>query len=142
MKRFAASALAALMLLTVFASAAIAADDNNTTAAAASVVEIRGPVYNGSDLPTILANTAYGDGTKITMDANKFAAFFYDINNNVTTETLSIVKTPDTTGRTIGQHALVYSTTIAQTNYKYKGAPGWSNSTYRFSAFSQINISR
>jgi S-layer protein (TIGR01567 family) len=135
MKRFAASALAALMLLTVFASAAIAADDNNTTAAAASVVEIRGPVYNGSDLPTILANTAYGDGTKITMDANKFAAFFYDINNNVTTETLSIVKTPDTTGRTIGQHALVYSTTIEQTNYKYKGVPAWSNSTYSVLGF-------
>ena len=136
MKRFAASALAALMLLTVFASAAIAADDgNNTTASIASVVEIRGPVYNGSDLSAILANPAYGDGTTISMDANKFAAFFYDINNNVTTEKLSIKKTSDTTGRTIGKNALVYSTTIAQTNYKYKGAPGWSNSTYSVLGF-------
>ena len=40
MKRFAALSLAALMLLTVFASAASAAD----------VIEIRGPVYNGSDI--------------------------------------------------------------------------------------------
>jgi S-layer protein (TIGR01567 family) len=126
MKRFAASALGALMLLTVFASAAFAAADNNTTASAASVVEIRGPVYNGSDLPAILANTAYGDGTSITMDANKFAAFFYDINNNVTTEKLSIKKTSDTTGRTIGKNALVYSTTIGNTDYKYKGA-NWGN---------------
>jgi S-layer protein (TIGR01567 family) len=92
-------------------------------------------VYNGSDLPTILANTAYGDGTTITMDANKFAAFFYDINNNVTTETLSIKKTSDTTGRTIGKNALVYTSTIAQTNYKYTGATGWSNSTYSVLGF-------
>ena len=92
-------------------------------------------MYNGSDLPAILANTAYGDGTTISMDANKFAAFFYDINNNVTTEKLSIKKTSDTTGRTIGKNALVYSTTIAQTNYKYKGAPGWSNSTYSVLGF-------
>ena len=41
MKRFAAVTLAVLMLLTVFASAASAAD---------STVEIRGPVYNGSDI--------------------------------------------------------------------------------------------
>ncbi len=114
MKRFAASALAALMLLTVFASAAIAADSNNTTSSVASVVEIRGPVYNGSSLTDILANTAYGDGSSITMDANKFAAFFYDINNNVTTESLSIKNVAGTTGRTIGENGLVYTTTIGQ----------------------------
>ena len=123
MKRFAASALAALMLLTVFASAAIAAD---TTPQAVSVVEIRGPVFNGSSLSDILANTAYGDGSSITMDANKFAAFFYDINNNVTTEKLSIKKTTDTTGNTIGKNALEYSTKIGFTSYKYKGA-NWGN---------------
>ncbi len=124
MKRFAASALAALMLLTVFASAAIAADSNTTSVA--SVVEIRGPVFNGSSLTDILANPAYGDGTSISMDANKFAAFFYDLNNNVTTEKLSIKKTSDTTGNTVGKNALAYSTKIGFTNYKYKGA-NWGN---------------
>jgi S-layer protein (TIGR01567 family) len=127
MKRFAASALAALMLLTVFASAAIAADDNNTTSSSlASVVEIRGPVYNGSSLTDILANPAYGDGTGITMDANKFAAFYYDINNNLTTESLSIKNVAGTSDRTIGEKGLVYTTTVGQSEYKNKDV-GWGN---------------
>jgi len=117
MKRFVASALAALMLLTVFASAAMA-DDNNTTSAA-STVEIRGPVYNGSSLTDILANSAYGNGTAITMDANKFAAFYYDIDDNVTTESLTIKNVAGTSGRTIGDNGLVYKTTIGNAEYKY-----------------------
>ena len=48
MKRFAAVTLAALMLLTVFASAASAAAVNDS-------LEIRGPVYNGSNINDILA---------------------------------------------------------------------------------------
>jgi S-layer protein (TIGR01567 family) len=115
MKRFAAATLAALMLLTVFASAAMA--DN--TSQVASSVEIRGPVYNGTSLTDILANPAYGDGASITMDANKFAAFYYDLNNNVTTESLSIKNVAGTQGRVIGENGLVYTTTIQQTAYKY-----------------------
>ncbi len=46
MKRFAAVTLATLMLLTVFASAASAEVANTTL----NSLEIRGPVYNGSDL--------------------------------------------------------------------------------------------
>ncbi len=123
MKRFAASALAVLMLLTVFASAAMA-DDNNTTSAV-STSEIRGPVYNGSSITDILTNTAYGNGT-VTMDANKFAAFYYDINSNVTTESLSIKDVAGTSGRTIGENGLVYTTTIGQSEYKNKDI-GWGN---------------
>jgi len=123
MKRFVASALAAFMLLTVFASAAMA--DNNTTSAT-SAIEIRGPVYNGSSLTDILANTAYGNGTAITMDANKFAAFYYDINDNVTTESLSIKNVTGTSDRTIGENGLVYTTTIGETEYKNKDV-GWGN---------------
>ncbi|MDQ1254251.1 MAG: hypothetical protein QG646_3477 [Euryarchaeota archaeon] len=128
MKRFVASTLAALMLLAVFASAAIAADNNttSTTTSVASVVEVRGPVYNGSTLTDILANTAYGDGTTITMNADKFAAFFYDIDNNVTTESLALKKTTDTKDRVIGEHGLLYTTTIGKTSYKYKDG-GWGN---------------
>ncbi|AKB43303.1 S-layer protein domain-containing protein [Methanosarcina vacuolata] len=122
MKRFVASALAALMLLTVFASAAMA-DDNTTSAA--STVEIRGPVYNGSSLTDILANNAYGNGT-ITMDANKFAAFYYDIDNNVTTESLTIKNVAGTSGRTIGDNGLVYKTTIGNAEYENKDVD-WGN---------------
>ncbi|AKB75616.1 hypothetical protein MSLAZ_2355 [Methanosarcina lacustris Z-7289] len=123
MKRFAASALAILMLLTVFTSAGMA-DDNNTPSV--STVEIRGPVYNGSSLTDILTNIVSDNGTAITMDANKFAAFYYDINDNVTTESLSIKNVAGTSGRTIGEHGLVYTTTIGNTEYKNKDV-GWGN---------------
>jgi S-layer protein (TIGR01567 family) len=123
MKRFAASALATLMLLAVFTSA-VMADDN--TISAVSTAEIRGPVYNGSSLTDILTNTAYGDGTTITMDANKFAAFYYDINDNVTTESLSIKNVAGTSDRTIGENGLVYTTTIGKSEYKNKDV-GWGN---------------
>ena len=123
MKRFAASALAILMLLAVFTSA-VMADDN--TISAASTDEIRGPVYNGSSITDILTNTAYGDGTTITMDANKFAAFYYDINDNVTTESLSIKNVAGTSGSTIGKNGLVYTTTIGKNEYKNKDV-GWGN---------------
>jgi S-layer protein (TIGR01567 family) len=118
MKRFAAATLAALMLLTVFASAAIAAED---ASALPDVVEIRGPVYNGTDLPSII-------GPGLIMDANKFAAFYYDLNSNVTTETLSIKNVAGTSSNIIGENGLVYQTTIAQKAYKFTGGvPAWGN---------------
>jgi S-layer protein (TIGR01567 family) len=111
MKRFAAVTLAALMLLTVFASAASAAD----------AVEIRGPVFNGSNIQSIV-----GDG--ITIDAAQFAAFYYDINDNVTTETLSINNVAGNNGNIIGEGGLVYTTTVQKVAYEYdKPAAGWDN---------------
>ena len=71
-------------------------------------IEIHGPVYNGSNLQTI---------GNVTMDATKFAAFFYDIDNNVTTESLSISKG---TGNVIAENGLVYSTTIGKTEYEFE----------------------
>jgi S-layer protein (TIGR01567 family) len=101
MKRFAAVILAALMLLTVFASAASAAAVNET-------LDIRGPVFNGTNLQTI---------GNVSMDATNFAAFFYDIDNNVTTEKLSITKG---TGNVIAENGLVYETKIASTDFEYE----------------------
>ncbi|WP_440945702.1 S-layer protein domain-containing protein [Methanosarcina sp. T3] len=116
MKRFAALSLAALMILTVFASAASAVD----------VIEIRGPVYNGSDIDDII--DTYGDGTTLTMDATDFAAFYYDIDDNVTTETLSIKDVAGTEGNVIGEGGIVYETTIQQVAYEYENADaGWDN---------------
>jgi S-layer protein (TIGR01567 family) len=111
MKRFAAVTLAALMLLTVFASAASAED----------AVEIRGPVFNGSNIDDIV-----GDG--ITIDATQFAAFYYDIDDNVTTETLSIKNVAGNNGNVIGEGGLVYTTKIQQVDYEYENsAAGWDN---------------
>jgi S-layer protein (TIGR01567 family) len=119
MKRFAAVSLAVLMLLTVFASAASAA---NVT----SAIEIRGPVYNGSNIDTII--DTYGDGTSLTIDATEFAAFYYDIDDNVTTETLSIKDVAGTEGNVIGENGLVYTTTIQKVDYEYENEKaGWSN---------------
>ncbi|MGB9941026.1 S-layer protein domain-containing protein, partial [Methanosarcina sp.] len=112
MKRFAAVTLAALMLLTVFASAASAQD----------VVEIRGPVFNGSNIQGIVGTNG------VTIDATQFAAFYYDINDNVTTETLSIKNVAGNNGNVIGEGGLVYSTTIQQVDYEYENAAaGWDN---------------
>ena len=88
------------------------------------MLEIRGPVYNGSDINDIIAK----QGGSITIDASQFAAFYYDINDNVTTETLSIKDVAGTKGNVIGEGGLVYTTTIKQVSYDYdKPAAGWSN---------------
>jgi S-layer protein (TIGR01567 family) len=113
MKRFLAVTLAALMLLTVVASAATTQD----------AVEIRGPVYNGSNIESIL-----GDNGTLTIGATQFAAFYYDIDDNVTTETLSIKDVPGTKDNVIGEGGLVYQTKIQQVAYEYENAAaGWDN---------------
>ncbi|MGA9187683.1 MAG: S-layer protein domain-containing protein, partial [Methanosarcina sp.] len=113
MKRFVAVTLAALMLLTVVASAASTPD----------AVEIRGPVFNGSNLESIL-----GDNGTLTIGATQFAAFYYDIDDNVTTETLSIKDVPGTKDNVIGEGGLVYQTKIQQVAYEYENAAaGWDN---------------
>src|SRR5512145_2095267 len=116
MKRVAAITLAVLMVLTVFASAASAVDS----------LEVRGPVYNGSDIDSII--DTYGDGTTLTVDATDFAAFYYDINDNVTTESLSIKDVAGTENNIIGEGGLVYETQIKQVAYEYENAAaGWDN---------------
>lgn len=122
MKKSAALILVISMLLTVFASVATAAD-NDIVFAKDNAVEIYGPVYNGSNLSDITARQ--GSNCVITMDGNNFAAFNYDLNNNVTTESLSIEDIPGTSGRVIGEHHLVYSTKVQQTTYKHTSySPG------------------
>ncbi|MGB9133076.1 MAG: S-layer protein domain-containing protein, partial [Methanosarcina sp.] len=96
------------MVLTVFASAASAVDS----------LEVRGPVYNGSDIDSII--DTYGDGTTLTVDATDFAAFYYDINDNVTTESLSIKDVAGTENNIIGEGDLVYKTTIANVDYEHE----------------------
>lgn len=55
------------------------------SAAAADTIEKRGPVYDGTNIETIL-----GANGGITMDASNFATIYYDIDPKVTTETLTL----------------------------------------------------
>ena len=103
------------MLLTVFASAASAVP------AAKDGIEIRGPVYNGSSINDIISTQG---GAGATMDASNFAAFYYDPNDNVTTESLSIKNVAGNSGNVIGEHGLVYQTTIQPVAFKYAA---WGN---------------
>ncbi len=59
-----------------------------------------------------------------TTDATKFAGFYYDLKNNIYTETLTIT-TSGTGSRTIAKDAMVYSTLIAPgIAYKFSGFAG------------------
>ena len=81
-------------------------------------VEVRSPVYNGADIDDII--DTYGDGTTLTIDATQFAAFYYDIDENVKTESLSIRDVAGTEGNVIAEGGIVYRTTIQATNYKFE----------------------
>ncbi len=74
-----ASCLSMIILFLTIGPAAAEAANNST-------LEIRGPVYNGSDINDILAK---GGVTGVTMDASQFPAL-YDIDNNVKNEILTI----------------------------------------------------
>jgi hypothetical protein len=50
--------------------------------------EIRGPVYDGQNIDDII--DTYGDGTTLTVDATQFAAFYYNIDEKVTIESLTV----------------------------------------------------
>ena len=101
MKRFAAVTLAALMVLAVFASSASAAD----------TAVIRGPVYNGTSLEDIL------DSTTVFMDAENFAAFYYDLDEGTFTESLSI---ESATENTIDEDdGLIYRTEITEVDFEF-----------------------
>ncbi|MCQ1534976.1 PGF-CTERM sorting domain-containing protein [Methanosarcina sp. KYL-1] len=116
MKRFAAVSLAVLMLLTVFASAASAQD----------VIEVRSSVFNGTDIDDII--DTYGDGTTLSIDASRFPIFYYDIDDNVSTEIVFIVDVPGTENNVIGEGGLIYVTQIQPIRYEYENpAAGWDN---------------
>lgn len=74
------------MIIALHISLAILFLTIGTAAAPTVATEIRCPVYNGSNIEDIITM----DSGNITIDAGQFAAFFYDIDDNVTTETLSI----------------------------------------------------
>ena len=124
MKRFTAIALAALMVLTVFASVIPA-----SAATTVDVVEIRGPIFNASDIEN--DDTAYvgnpGNGT-FEINTTNFAGFYYDFKNGRGNEQFVLYQNKTTSDRTIDKDGLVYTTTII--NVAYKQSDKWTG-TYQ-----------
>jgi S-layer protein (TIGR01567 family) len=110
MKRLTATLMAALMVLTVFAGVASAAMTVDS-------VEIRGPVFNGSDISTIVDEQ--GDGTQVEVNATNFAGFWYDIDEDQATEYIYISNKSSEDGRELAENkGLVYKTYINETGYE------------------------
>ncbi len=101
-KKITALALAALMLLVVA-----------LPASAQTTVEIRGTVSRTTTGDANPHNTS--EITTSTWNANNFAGFWYDLKNNKTSETLTILSI---SGRTIPKEYLWYNTTRQSVQYK------------------------
>lgn len=69
-------------------------------ASAQDRIEIRSPVFDGTDIDAI--GHTYGDNTTLIINAAEFAAFYYDPDDNVTLETLYIRDIPGTEVFNIG----------------------------------------
>ncbi len=109
MKRFTTIALVALLALAALVVPATAQMES---------VEVRGPVFNGTDINAIIADQGV-DGTTLVMDAYNFAGFFYDLESGDSTESLNITSDDAATeGRVIGANDLVYTTTIETVEYE------------------------
>uniref|UniRef100_UPI00272DDE41 S-layer protein domain-containing protein n=1 Tax=Methanococcoides sp. TaxID=1966350 RepID=UPI00272DDE41 len=104
MKSFIAILMAALMVLS-FVSVASAAD----------TVEIRSPVFNGSDLDNL---------DRYSTDFTDFAGFFFDLDDGIGSENISI-NAALAADRTIDDDGLVYVTDIQSVDYTYEG---WADS--------------
>ncbi|NPE30876.1 PGF-CTERM sorting domain-containing protein [Methanococcoides sp. SA1] len=101
MKSFIAILMAALMVLS-FVSVASAVD----------TIEIRSPVFNGTNLLDI-QNT----GTNMT-DYKDFAAFYYDVDDGVGSESIRFIGTAD---NVIAEDNLIYTAVLQSVGYTYAG---------------------
>jgi hypothetical protein len=84
MKAFYRTAVALFLSLVVFFLTIGPA----AAASAPEAIEIRGPVYDDQNIDDII--DTYGDGTTLTVDATQFAAFYYNIDEKVTIESLTV----------------------------------------------------
>lgn len=103
------AAFLCLVLISSTSSAAFFTDD---------IIEIRSPVYNASDVDSVV--DTLGDGEIVTINASQFAVFYYNHNKNIATESLSIKDVEGTQGNVIGEHGLIYQTTMQNTSYKFE----------------------
>ncbi|WP_340820239.1 S-layer protein domain-containing protein [Methanolobus sp. WCC4] len=103
MKRFTTIALVALLALAALVVPATAAES----------IEVRSQVYNGSEFSEIIA------GGDVVINATNFAGFWYDLDDGLSSETLTIVNNSALVdGTTIQEDGLVYNASIQQTDYE------------------------
>ncbi|WP_321430090.1 S-layer protein domain-containing protein [uncultured Methanolobus sp.] len=105
MKRFTTIALVALLALAALVVPATAVD---------ATVEVRSSIFNGTNFEDIISQQS-GDGT-ILINSINFAGFWYDIDDDLASETLTIVNT--TTGNAIDEDELIYNASIVQADYE------------------------
>ena len=106
MKRFTTIALIALLAIAALIMPVSAVD---------ATVEVRSNIYNGTDFADIFANQTGGN---IEINTTNFAGFWYDIDEDLSSEVITIVNNSAlVTGNTIREDGLVYNSTIAQSAY-------------------------
>ena len=121
MKRFTAVTLAALMVLAVFASLASAASVGDT-------VEIRSNVY--TDYPLTHSQN-------ITINSSSFAGFYYDLDDDISSETMTILAAGYDGNREIEDdpiEGLEYQCDVVTTDYEYDDSD-WANKKYPVMGF-------
>nr|WP_321497197.1 S-layer protein domain-containing protein [uncultured Methanolobus sp.] len=104
MKRFTTIALVALLALAALVVPATAVD---------ATVEVRSEVFSNTSFAGIFVD----EGGDIVIDSTNFAGFWYDIDDNLASETLTIVDGM-TSGEGILEDGLVYNATIVQADYE------------------------
>jgi S-layer protein (TIGR01567 family) len=104
MKRFTTIALVALLALATLVPAT----------AVDATVEVRSEVFNGSDFADIFDQES-GD---IVINTSNFAGFWYDIDDNLASETLTILNSSKVSGEAIQEDGLLYNATIKQADYE------------------------
>ncbi|WP_407283309.1 S-layer protein domain-containing protein [Methanolobus sp. WCC1] len=106
MKRFTTIALVALLALAALVVPATAVD---------ATVEVRSEVFNGTDFAAILAS----EGGDIVINSTNFAGFWYDIDDNLASESLKIINdSSKVDGEAIAEDGLVYNASIVQADYE------------------------
>ncbi|SFM66158.1 S-layer protein domain-containing protein [Methanolobus profundi] len=104
MKRFTTIALVALLALAALVVPATAIEES---------IEVRSTIINGTDFADVLSS---GD---IEFNTTNFAGFWYDIDEDLSSETLTIVNNSAiVSGEAIGEDGLVYNATIVQNEYE------------------------
>ncbi|WP_292468142.1 S-layer protein domain-containing protein [Methanolobus sp.] len=104
MKRFTTIALIALLAIATLVAPASALVD---------VVEVRSEVFNGTDFDDIFTQV----GGDIVINTTNFAGFWYDLDDDLSSESISIIDGADVSGIAIDQDGLVYTATIVQADY-------------------------
>ena len=106
MKRFTTIALIALLAIAALIAPATAAVET---------VEVRSTIFNGTEFSDIFSQ----EGGDIVINTSNFAGFWYDIDEDLSSESLTIVNDSSLVdGEAIQDEGLWYNSTIVQSDYE------------------------